>query len=95
MHADLVSVSWNDGTTSNTNDRVLFWQLGTSPPSTTYVSTAWAYTYGGQKSIGGASSISGSVNITAPSVVGSYTVYYCINSGYICTASVQVTVVGE
>jgi hypothetical protein len=97
-NAGLVTIVWINGTTKSTDDRVAFWQLGTSPPTTTFVSTSWAYTYGGQDALPsgvGASRVSGSVNITSPATAGTYTVYYCPNSGYSCIASCQVTVVGE
>ncbi|CAF5021013.1 unnamed protein product [Rotaria sp. Silwood1] len=90
----IVVVSWCGAETSDIDDRIMFWNIDSSPMTDhNYVRGSWAYTYGGTVRKNQHPTNSGQVSIRVPSLHGTYTVYYCKNNGYTCPNSVTVKVI--
>ncbi|CAF1226997.1 unnamed protein product [Rotaria sordida] len=88
-----VVVSWCGATTSDIDDWVAFWQIDSSPSTDhNYISYAWAYTYGGTTAKNQHPTASGQVSIQAPSLYGTYILYFCKNNGYTSPKSITVKV---
>ncbi|KAI9202971.1 phosphoesterase family-domain-containing protein [Polychytrium aggregatum] len=86
-----LTISWSGANVNDADDRIMFTSSGV-PSSTNFLDDAWQYTYGDQTATGAHPPASGSVSIKAPATPGVYTAYYCINNGFRCIGSVNVTV---
>ncbi|KAI9349043.1 hypothetical protein BDR26DRAFT_852870 [Obelidium mucronatum] len=93
---EAVSFEWLNADPENVDDWVVFSldsNPGSPPSGANNMSTNWAYTYGGYTALHKAPTSSGIITLNAPESPGVWTLYYCLNDGFLCPASVSITVV--
>ncbi|KAI8901374.1 phosphoesterase family-domain-containing protein [Globomyces pollinis-pini] len=86
-----VNISWSGSDTRGVDDWIVF-TTGFYPTSSNIISESWQYTYGSRYRSFLASSENGTVSVKAPSVPGSYRVFYCRNNGYNCVGTKYISV---
>ncbi|KAJ3250273.1 hypothetical protein HDU77_006803 [Chytriomyces hyalinus] len=86
-----LSFSWKNAKASSTDDWIVFTPSG-KPSETNFFKDCWQYTYGDVYKLGTPATATGSISVKVPATPGTYTAFYCLNGGFNCPASVQVTV---